>query len=60
VSVVAHSTVTANTLTTAAIVDGARAASRLARAGYPARLVDAAGGVTLLNGWPSAEPAQAA
>lgn len=60
VSVVAHSTVTANTLSTAAIVDGSRALSRLARAGYPARLVDAAGGVTLLNGWPPAELARAA
>jgi thiamine biosynthesis lipoprotein len=59
-SVVAHSTVTANTLSTAAIVDGSRALSRLARAGYPARLVDAAGGVTLLNGWPPAELARAA
>jgi FAD:protein FMN transferase len=60
VAVVAHSTVTASTLSTAAIVDGSRAVSRLAGAGYPARLVDAAGGVMLLNGWPASELVRAA
>lgn len=52
VSVAADTAVRANTLTTAAIVDGSTALHRLRASRFPARLVDAAGGVTTLNGWP--------
>ncbi|MFD1722082.1 FAD:protein FMN transferase [Amnibacterium endophyticum] len=52
VSVAAPTAVAANTLTTAAIVDGARALALLQRHGRPARLVDAAGGVLRVCGWP--------
>jgi FAD:protein FMN transferase len=53
VSVAADTAVRANTLTTAAVVDGARALNRLCGSRFPARLVDACGGVTVLNGWPA-------
>jgi thiamine biosynthesis lipoprotein len=55
VSVAADSAVRANTLATAAVVDGARALHRLCASRFPARLVDAAGGVCHLNGWPDEE-----
>ena len=53
VSVAAASCVTANTLSTAAIVDGASALGRLARLGLPARLVAADGSVVTVGGWPA-------
>lgn len=54
VSVAAESCVAANIASTAAIVEGANARSRLIRAGLPARLVAAAGSVVTLGGWPDA------
>ena len=52
VSVAAASCLDANAASTAAIVRGASAAPWLQRLGLPARLVDAAGGVTVVAGWP--------
>ncbi|HEY0374503.1 MAG TPA: FAD:protein FMN transferase [Amnibacterium sp.] len=60
VSAAASSAVRANTLATAAIVRGPAAGALLHAAGTPARLVDAAGSVTLLNGWPDDAEAVAA
>ncbi len=53
VSVAADTCVAANTLTTAALVRGARAVDLLRLRGVPARLVRADGVVLTLNGWPS-------
>ena len=53
VSVAAPDCVTANTLTTAAMVWGEQAPARLRDHGVPARLVDAGGRVTRLGGWPA-------
>ncbi|MFB9375877.1 FAD:protein FMN transferase [Kineococcus gynurae] len=53
VSVVADSTVAANTASTAAIVRGAAALDAFARAGTTARLVDRSGAVHLTGGWPA-------
>jgi FAD:protein FMN transferase len=53
VSVAADSCVAANTASTAAIVWGARARRRLARAGIHARLVSLDGSVATTGGWPS-------
>jgi thiamine biosynthesis lipoprotein len=52
VSVAAASCVEANTATTASIVCGADAPRWLRALGLPARLVDPAGEVLTLNGWP--------
>jgi thiamine biosynthesis lipoprotein ApbE len=52
VSVVAGNCVDANIAATAAIVRGAAAASWLASAGLPARLVDRNGAMTRVGGWP--------
>jgi thiamine biosynthesis lipoprotein ApbE len=52
VSVAADSCVAANTASTAAIVWGAQARRRLARAGIHARLVAADGRVATTGGWP--------
>ena len=52
VSVTAPSCVDANAATTAAIVLGLDAPAWLSQRGYPARLVDAAGTLVHLNGWP--------
>lgn len=53
VSVTAASCVDANAATTAAIVLGGDAPAWLAQRGFPARLVDVAGTVLHLNGWPA-------
>lgn len=53
VSVAANSCVQANTLSTAAIVRGSTASEWLRRMGAPARLVDAAGQVHPVGGWPA-------
>ncbi len=53
VSVTAPSCVDANAATTAAIVLGLDAPAWLSRRGFPARLVDGAGTVLHLNGWPA-------
>lgn len=55
-SVVAATCVDANTAATAAIVKGEAAPRWLASRGLPARLVDAAGGVTRIAGWPRSAP----
>ncbi|HEV7623566.1 MAG TPA: FAD:protein FMN transferase [Amnibacterium sp.] len=60
VSVAASSAVRANTLATAAVVRGPAAGALLHTARTPARLVDAARSVTLLNGWPENADAAAA
>ncbi len=52
VSVTAHSCVDANTASTAAIVLGEAAPDWLEHHGFPARLVDQAGQVRHLAGWP--------
>ena len=52
VSVAAGTCVDANTASTAAIIKGREAVSWLANSGLPARLVDAAGNVQAVNGWP--------
>lgn len=54
-SAIAASCVDANTLTTAAIVRGARALPFLFGTGCPMRLIEADGTVTLLSGWPTDE-----
>jgi len=51
-SVAAASCVAAGTAATAALVRGETGAARLAALGLPARLVDPAGRVELLGGWP--------
>jgi FAD:protein FMN transferase len=56
VSVVAGSCVDANIAATAAIVRGAAAAAWLESARLPARLVDRAGAVTRVAGWPAPLP----
>jgi thiamine biosynthesis lipoprotein len=53
VTVTAASCVDANTASTAAIVRGHRAPDWLAELGLPSRLVDAAGAVQRVAGWPS-------
>jgi thiamine biosynthesis lipoprotein len=53
VSVTASSCVDANAATTAAIVGGIDAPAWLSQRGLPARLVDPAGTVLHLNGWPA-------
>jgi thiamine biosynthesis lipoprotein ApbE len=53
VSVVAGSCVDANIAATAAIVRGAAAATWLAEAGLPARLVDRNGRISRVGGWPA-------
>jgi thiamine biosynthesis lipoprotein len=53
VSVAAASCVDANTASTAAIVRGRGAPDWLAALGLPSRLVDAAGAVHRVAGWPS-------
>jgi FAD:protein FMN transferase len=53
VSVAADTCVAANTASTAAIVWGARARRRLARAGIHARLVSLEGTVATTGGWPA-------
>ena len=53
VSVAAERCVTANVLTTAALVRGHRALDLLRDRGAPARLVGSDGSVTTLNGWPA-------
>jgi FAD:protein FMN transferase len=53
VSVAAASCVAANTATTAAIVQGARAPEWLAARDLPARLVHVSGRVTLVGSWPA-------
>lgn len=50
------SCVTANAASTAALVLGASAPAWLTRRQIPARLVDHEGRVTVVNGWPVAEP----
>jgi thiamine biosynthesis lipoprotein len=52
-SAIAATCVGANTLTTAAIVRGARILPFLSGTGCPMRLIGADGTVTLLGGWPS-------
>lgn len=52
VSVLADTAVRAGTLAAAAILDGSQALHRLDVARFPARLVDVAGGVTHVHGWP--------
>ena len=54
VSVAAASCVAANRASTAALILGEGAADWLAARQLPARLVDAAGGVTRVAGWPAA------
>jgi len=53
VSVAAGSCVDANTASTAAIIRGREAPSWLAGLGLPARLVDEAGAVLTVAGWPA-------
>ena len=53
VSVAAASCVDANTASTAAIVRGPQALDWLSNLGLPARLVDAAGTVRTVGGWPA-------
>lgn len=53
VSVAAASCADANMASTAAIIKGARAVDWLANLGLPARLVDAAGNVQTVAGWPA-------
>lgn len=60
VTVVAPSCVTANTMTTAAVVRGHGAVEMLRRSGRAARLVAADGSVVRLGGWPTDEPRAAA
>ncbi|WP_217638272.1 FAD:protein FMN transferase [Curtobacterium sp. UNCCL20] len=59
VTVVAPSCVTANTMTTAAIVRGRGAPEMLRRSGRAARLVAADGSVVRLGGWPAEDSAAA-
>lgn len=53
VSVAAASCAQANTASTAAIIRGEKAVDWLANLGLPARLVDAAGNVQTVAGWPA-------
>jgi thiamine biosynthesis lipoprotein len=53
VTVVAPSCVTANTMTTAAVVRGRGATEMLRRSGRAARLVAADGTVVRIGGWPA-------
>jgi FAD:protein FMN transferase len=53
VSVAAASCADANTASTAAIIKGEKAVGWLANLGLPARLVDAAGNVQTVAGWPA-------
>jgi len=53
VSVAAASCVDANTASTAAIIRGPQALGWLSNLGLPARLVDAAGSVRTVGGWPA-------
>lgn len=57
VSVMAATTLEANTASTASIIKGAAAPTFLASRGLPARLVAVSGDVVTLGGWPEAEPA---
>ena len=52
VSTTAPSCVEANAWSTAAVVWGDDAVGALTDAGVPARLVDIAGGITYVGGWP--------
>ena len=52
VSVAAHSCLTANTISTAAIIRGHRAPDWIATLGVPARLIDRTGAVRTVGGWP--------
>jgi thiamine biosynthesis lipoprotein ApbE len=52
VSVAAASCVDANTASTAAVIRGRAALGWLSDSGLPARLVDVAGNVQIVNGWP--------
>ncbi len=54
VSATAPSCVEANAWSTAAVVWGNDAVGSLTDVGVPARLVDAAGGITYVGGWPAA------
>jgi len=56
VTVAARDCVTANTHSTAALVQGTRAVAWLQARGLPARLLRADGSVTVVNDWPSAGP----
>ena len=53
VSVAAASCVDANTASTAAIIRGPQALDWLSNLGLPARLVDTAGTVRMVGGWPA-------
>lgn len=53
VSVIADTCLTANTLSTAAVIRGRSASKWLAELGFPARLVDRDGHELLMAGWPS-------
>jgi FAD:protein FMN transferase len=53
VTVAARDCVTANTHTTAALVQGRGAVTSLRKTGLPARLIGADGAVTVLNNWPA-------
>jgi thiamine biosynthesis lipoprotein len=57
VTVAARSCLAANTASTAALVRAELAVGWLRRTGLPARLVDAAGSVHAVAGWPPAPPA---
>jgi thiamine biosynthesis lipoprotein len=57
VTVAARDCVTANTATTAALVQGRGAVASLRERGLPSRLIAADGAVTVLNDWPAEVPA---
>jgi thiamine biosynthesis lipoprotein len=59
VSVAAASCVEANTVSTAAVVRGARVWPLLRATGLPARLVDLDGRVLTAGGWPEDQPVAA-
>jgi FAD:protein FMN transferase len=59
VTVAARDCVTANTHTTAALVKGTEAVAWLRERGLPARLIDAAGKVTVVNRWPAERTTEA-
>ncbi len=56
VSVAASTCVTANSWSTAALVNGDAAPDLLRRAGVAARLVDVRGALTTVGGWPAEQP----
>jgi thiamine biosynthesis lipoprotein len=53
ITVAARDCITANTHSTAALVQGTRAISWLQGRGLPARLIRADGSVTVINHWPA-------